>query len=116
MEALNYLRVDTGIVMASQAKSLPVMPHALLWDSLFVNLPSISNSWAISKNYLGATATTKNCLLQVSVSQAVGKVHDTFVIGAMSQAEGMPQFVNYLLRGSFQKQIFIWSQAIIFLP
>jgi len=41
--------------------------------------------------------------LQVSVGQAVGKVHDTLVIGAMSQAEGMPQFMNYLLGGSFQK-------------
>jgi hypothetical protein len=42
-------------------------------------------------------------LLQISVSQAVGKVHDTFVIGAMSQAEGVPQFMNYLLGGPFQK-------------
>jgi hypothetical protein len=79
------------------------MPRALLWDSLPVNLPSIANSWTISKDYLGATATTKTCLLQVGVSQAVGKVHDTFVIGAMSQAEGMPQFMNYLLSGSFQE-------------
>jgi hypothetical protein len=42
-------------------------------------------------------------LLQVGISQAVGKVHDTFVIGAMSQTEGMPQFMDYLLGGSFQK-------------
>jgi len=89
--------------MTFLAKSAPTMPHALLWDSLPVNLPSIPNSWAISKDYLGATATTKTCLLQVSVGQAVGKVHDTFVIGAMSQTEGMPQFMNYLLGGSFQK-------------
>ena len=68
-----------------------------------MNLPSISNSRAISKDYLGATATAKTCLLQVGVSQTVGKVHDTFAIGAMSQAEGMPQFMNYLLGDSFQK-------------
>jgi hypothetical protein len=41
--------------------------------------------------------------LQVSVSQAVRKVHDTFVIGAMFYAKGVPQFMNYLLGGSFQK-------------
>jgi len=58
---------------------------------------------AISKDYLGATATAKTRLLQVSISQAVGKVHDTLVIEAMSQAEGMPQFMNYLLGSSFQK-------------
>jgi len=92
-----------GIVMSFLAKSLPTMPRALLRDSLPMNLPSISNSWAISKDYLGATATTKTCLLQVGIGQAVGKVHDTFVIGAMSQAEGMPQFMNYLLGGSLQK-------------
>jgi hypothetical protein len=79
------------------------MPRTLLCDSLPVNLPSIANSWAISKNYLGATLITKMRLLQVSIGQAVGKVHDTFVIGAMSQTEGMPQFMDYLLGGSFQK-------------
>jgi hypothetical protein len=65
-----------------------------------VDFPSISNCRAILKDYLGATATTKTCLLQVSISQAVGKVHYTLVIGAMSQAEGMSQFMNYLLGGS----------------
>jgi hypothetical protein len=79
------------------------MPRALLWDSLSVDFPSISNSLSESRNYLGATPITKTCLLQVGISQTVGKVHDTFVIGAMSQAEGMPQFMNYLLGGSFQK-------------
>ena len=79
------------------------MPRALLWDSLPVDFPSISNSLSESRNYLGAALITKTCLLQVGISQAVGKVHDTFVIGAMSQAEGMPQFMNYLLGGSFQK-------------
>jgi hypothetical protein len=79
------------------------MPRTLLCDSLPVNLPSIANSWAISKDYLGAALITKMRLLQVGISQAVGKVHDTFVIGAMSQTEGMPQFMDYLLGGSFQK-------------
>jgi hypothetical protein len=67
------------------------------------NFPTISNSRATLKNYHGTALITKMRLLQVSISQAVGKVHNTFIIGAMSQAEGMPQFMNYLLGGSFQK-------------
>jgi hypothetical protein len=73
-------------------------PHDVI-----ANLPTISNSWAVLKNYLRAALITKMRLLQISVSQTVGKVHDTFVIGAMSQTEGMPHFMNYLLGGSFQK-------------
>jgi hypothetical protein len=65
--------------------------------------PTISNSLATLKNYLGTALITKMRLLQVSIGQTVGKVHDTLVTGAMSQPECMPQFMDYLLGGSFQK-------------
>jgi hypothetical protein len=67
------------------------------------NFPTISDSWVVLNNYLWSALITKKCLLQVSICKAIGEVHDALVIEAMSKAEGMSQFMNYLLGGSFQK-------------
>jgi len=58
---------------------IPTPEYEVIYD-----FPTISNSLATLKNYLGTALITKMHLLQISISQAVGKVHNTFIIGAMS--------------------------------